>query len=276
MRAEWARSFAPGTPAFAPVVLGRDDLGPSTSVERAGHGSRRTAQPCALRQRRPRLMSGSEGRHRSGHRSLPPPPHSAWPSGARSRDWSGWWRQSAPWARHQTAAFRTVAIALLLVECPDRYSGCCGVGNSGVHAGSGLGTDVVVRIAVVDSRDGSPEVERVLGLPAHDARIGRRQVDQGQGARRRREVQAVRSNQLARDAVPDRRWRCQPEACDLGLLVRPRRAGQRPELLHLVVVARIAPGVKRWRTIWLEWREVPHDPRGNIRPAGKHRHVGPN
>src|SRR5688572_20569027 len=29
-----------------------------------------------------------------------------------------------------------VAIALLLVECPERYSGCGAVGNSGVHAGS--------------------------------------------------------------------------------------------------------------------------------------------
>src|SRR4029453_7189213 len=29
-----------------------------------------------------------------------------------------------------------VDIALLLVEWPERYSGCGGVGNSGVHAGS--------------------------------------------------------------------------------------------------------------------------------------------
>src|SRR5262245_23468215 len=33
-------------------------------------------------------------------------------------------------------SFRTVAIALLFVEWPDKYSGCCGVGKSGVQAGS--------------------------------------------------------------------------------------------------------------------------------------------
>src|SRR5688500_18899565 len=38
------------------------------------------------------------------------------------------------WSPNNSA--RTVAIALLLVECPDPYSGCCGVGNSGVQAGS--------------------------------------------------------------------------------------------------------------------------------------------
>src|SRR5688572_26089835 len=30
----------------------------------------------------------------------------------------------------------TVAIALLLVECPETYSGCGGVGNSGAQSGS--------------------------------------------------------------------------------------------------------------------------------------------
>ena len=98
-------------------------------------------------------------------------------------------------------------------------------------------------VAVPDGRDRSPEVERVLGLPARDAGIGRREVDQSQGASGRRQVQPVRLYHLARDAVPDRRRRGQPEPCDLGLLVRPRHAGQRPDLLHLVVVARIAPAV---------------------------------
>ena len=115
-----------------------------------------------------------------------------------------------------------------------------------------LGPDVVVRIAVLDRRDRSPEIERVIRLPADDARIGRREVHQGQGTRRCRQVQAVRLDQLTRDAVPDGRWRGEPEARDLGLLVRPRRAGERPELFHLVVVARIAPAVKRRRSIRLE------------------------
>ena len=50
------------------------------------------------------------------------------------------------------SSVRTVAIALLLVECPDMYSGCCGVGNSGVQVGIGHGADVVVQ----RRRSGSP------------------------------------------------------------------------------------------------------------------------
>ena len=55
------------------------------------------------------------------------------------------------WSPNNSA--RTVAIALLLVECPETYSGCCGVGNSGVHVGSAtvwtLLSTSPLRIAVI-------------------------------------------------------------------------------------------------------------------------------
>ena len=114
------------------------------------------------------------------------------------------------------------------------------------------GAGVVVQIAIPDGRDRSPEVERVLGLPARDAGIGGREVDQRQGASGRRQVKTARLYHLARHPVPDRCRRGQPEPGDLSLLVSPGLAGQRPDLLHLVVVAGIAAAVKEGRTIGFE------------------------
>ena len=155
------------------------------------------------------------------------------------------------------------------------------------------GRRIAVGVALLDRRDRSPDGVEPLAVPARDERIGGREICQREEPGCVAALAQVSRGDPPQRAVPQHRSGFDVEIGEIRLFGRALRAGERADLLDLVVIPRVSiAGQCRWwrssktrRAREREWIEVGHPRcrhrrerrrRGRISEERRGRAPGPN